>query len=136
VLRAALNAGGRLRIRWGNFDARSGGPGRQESQAFGLWSGFERGLFEEHGTRWMNSFLGLCAALGLLLWIERKILPEGTIAGVAVFMGMSATNMLVSGLADVLDLERHLLLFSAQFNVLLLIFAWLVLRGVRTRVRG
>ncbi|HLM98286.1 MAG TPA: hypothetical protein VK335_03335 [Bryobacteraceae bacterium] len=126
-LRAALNEGGMQRPKYlGNFEAASGQPARAQSQSFAAWSDLKRMLFYDHAPRFLLSFLGLAVLVTALLALARRSLPRGAVAGGMVLIGMAFTEMLVSSLAEGMEPARHLMIFFAQFDMLLLAALWLM----------
>jgi len=127
ALRNSLSEAGRQR-EFGNFDQSAGYPPGAESRSFALWSDCKRALFFHRGPRVLFSFLGLAVAVALLLWASRKRLPAGALAGGFTLMGMALTEMLVSSLADAMEIARHHQIFLAMFDLLLLSAIYLGLR--------
>jgi hypothetical protein len=120
-----LDEAGRMRIPMGNFDVNSGQPPLAETRSFVAISNAKQRVFFHHGLRLVLSFVSLSALfLALLAW-NRDRLPKGALAGGLVLVGMSATNLVVSAMAEVFDPTRHLLLFFAQWDLLLVATAWL-----------
>ena len=114
-----------MRIPMGNFDVNSGQPPLTETRSFVAISDAKQRVFFHHGLRLFLSFVSLSALfLALLAW-NRNRLPKGALAGGLVLVGMSATNLLVSAMAEVFDPTRHLLIFFAQYDLLLVATAWL-----------
>ena len=119
ALRDSLSVAGNQRS-MGNFDMSTGFRPGTESRAFASWSNFKRRLFFSHGPRFLFAFLGMAAVLSGLLWLWRRRLPSGTMAGGLVLIGMALTELAISSLADALDIERHHLIFFALFDMLVL----------------
>lgn len=127
----SLGEAGRMRIPMGNFDVNSGQPPLAETRSFVAISDAKRWAFFRHGLRHLLSFIALSALfLGLVAWHCDR-LPKGAWAGGLVLVGMSATNLCLSAMAEVNDPTRHLLIFFAQYDLLLVATAWLALTGGR-----
>jgi hypothetical protein len=123
--RRALDDAGRMRIPMGNFDVNSGQHPRAETRSFVVISDVKKAAFFHHGSRLLLSFVALAASfLALLAW-NRDRLPKGAWAGGLVLAAMSATNLVVSAMGEVFDPTRHLLIFFAQYDLLLLATLWL-----------
>jgi hypothetical protein len=121
----SLDEAGRIRIPMGNFDVNSGQAPLAETRSFVVISDAKQRVFFHHGLRLILSFVSLSALfLALLTW-NRDRLPRGALAGGLVLVGMSATTMVVYSMADVFDPTRHLLIFFAQWDLLLVATAWL-----------
>ena len=131
-----LDEGCRMRIPMGNFDAHSGQPPLAETRSFVAISDAKQRVFFHHGERLFLSFVALASVFLALLAGNRHRLPKGALAGGVVFVGMSATNLVTSAMAEVFDPTRHLLIFFAQFDVLSLATIWLGLRFLGDRVPG
>jgi hypothetical protein len=128
-----LDEAGRMRIPMGNFDVHSGQPPLAETRSFVAISDAKQRAFFHHGLRLFLSFVALSALfLALLAW-NRDRLPKGASAGGLVLVGMSATNLVVSAMAEVFDPTRHLLIFFAQYDLLLVATAWLAFACARAR---
>ena len=126
ALRNSLDDAGRQRPILGNFDVKAGLPPLAESQSFALWSGLKRRLFEHHGSRFLFCSLGVGTAVGVLLFCERRRLDRGAFWGGYALIGMMATELAISSLADAVDVARHHLLFYAIFDLLLIVGVCLV----------
>jgi len=134
ALRVSLNEAGRQRPIYGNFDPGSGAAPFAQSQAFATWSDFKARKFRGKGPRLVFSFLAL-AALGMgLLCAQRRTLPPGTFTAGICLIGMTFTELLVSSLADAVDVPRHHWIFFAQTDMLLLMSFWLAARLWKLRV--
>ena len=117
----------------GNFDVNSGQPPLAETRSFVAISDAKQRVFFHHGLRLFLSFVSLSALfLALLVWNGDR-LPKGALAGGLVLVGMSATNLAVSAMAEVYDPTRHLLIFFAQYDLLLVATAWLAFACARVR---
>jgi hypothetical protein len=128
-----LDEAGRMRIPMGNFDVNSGQPPLAETRSFVAISDAKQRVFFHHGLRLFLSFVSLSALfLALLVWNGDR-LPKGALAGGLVLVGMSATNLAVSAMAEVYDPTRHLLIFFAQYDLLLVATAWLAFACARVR---
>ena len=136
ALRTSLREAGRQRPVYGNFDPSTGVAPFAESQSFALWSNLKRALFYGKGPRFLFSFLAIAALVSSLLRLERRSLPKGAVAGGVCLAGMALTELLVSSLADAVDVPRHHLIFFAQFDMLLLAGIWLVMRWDRRPARA
>jgi len=129
----SLDEAGRMRIPMGNFDVNSGQPPLAETRSFVAISDVKQQAFFHHGLRLFLSFVFLSALfLTLLVW-NRDRLPRGALAGGLVLVGMSAANLVISAVAEVFDPTRHLLIFFAQYDLLLVAAAWLALRFLTAR---
>jgi hypothetical protein len=130
AVRSSLDDAGRQRPPLGNFDPSAGlAPGAQ-SQAFAFWSNFKRMLFNRRGSRYLTYFFCVMATMALLLFVQRRSLPAGGMAGGFILIGMAATELAVSSLADAMEIARHHLLFYAHFDMLLILGVWLLGRLV------
>jgi hypothetical protein len=121
----SLDEAGRMRIPMGNFDVHSGQPPLAETRSFVAISDAKQRMFFHHGLRHFLSFVTLSALFLALLARNRDRLPKGALAGGLVLVGMSAANLVVSAMAEVFDPTRHLLIFFAQYDLLLVATAWL-----------
>jgi hypothetical protein len=128
ALRHSLDAAGRQRPVLGNFDITAGMPPLAESRSFALWSNLKRRLFEHRGPRFFFCFLGLSAAVAVLLFLQRRRLERGEFLGGYILIGMTATELAISSLADAVEIPRHHLLFYAQFDLLVIAAACLAMR--------
>jgi hypothetical protein len=105
-------------------------PPLAESRSFALWSDVKRGLFELRGPRFLFCFLGLSAAVAVLLFLHRRRLERGEFWGGYILIGMAATELAISSLADAVEIPRHHLLFYAQFDLLVIAAACLAVKGL------
>ena len=126
ALLKSLAEAGRHRPMLGNFDPSAGKPAGYQSQSFAAWSDLKKKLFLDKSLRLLLSFTGLALLVTALLVRQRRTLPRGAIAGGIALVGMTATEMLVSSLADAIDVPRHHLIFYAHFDLLLLAGLWLL----------
>jgi heme A synthase len=136
ALRASLDEAGRQRPALGNFDRSAGIAPYAESQAFAGWSNLKRTLFDRRGSRFFNCFVAVAAVVALLLLWQRRSLPAGGVAAGLILIGMAATELAVSSLADAMEIPRHHLLFYALFDILVIAAVWLVLRRRRPSKMG
>ncbi len=140
VLRRSLNEAGIQRPYLGNFDVHTGYPRFQASRAFAFWSDLKRRTFDRRGPRYFFTFLGLAAAVAMLLAAQRRTLPQGAVAGGVVLIGMAFTALCVASLADAVDVPRHHLLFYVLFDMLLVVLvhlsvgAWLARKRQRRTI--
>jgi hypothetical protein len=124
----------------GNFDVHTGYPRFQASRAFAFWSDLKRRTFDRRGPRYFFTFLGLAAAVAMLLAAQRRTLPQGAVAGGVVLIGMAFTALCVASLADAVDVPRHHLLFYVLFDMLLVVLvhlsvgAWLARKRQRRNI--
>jgi hypothetical protein len=135
ALRFSLSEAGIQRPNLGNFDARTGYPRFQSSRAFAFWSDLKRWAFDQRGSRYLFTFIGLSAVVGTLLAAQRRSLHAGAMAGGVALIGMAFTAMLVASLADAVDVPRHHLLFYALSDMLVVLMVHLSVRAVLTRTR-
>jgi hypothetical protein len=84
--------------------------------------------------RLVDTLLLLGAVVSGLLFWNRPTLPAGAVSGGLVFIGIAATNLVVSAMGDVLDQVRHQLIFFAQLDVLMLAALWLGVRLWNSRL--
>lgn len=133
----SLSEAGRQRPVLGNFDRAAGLPERYESQAFALWSNLKRSAFDQHGTRYLWCLIGLwCSAIGVVR-LQWKSSSAGLLAGILVLLGISISELIVSSLADAIEVPRHHLLFYSATDLLLLAVLTLVpFRGKYTGTHG
>ena len=132
VVETALFDASFQRARLGNYGRSVGKPPWAQSQAFSVWSEVKRWVLNEHP--WLYGFYAASLSLLLPVWLirqgtgRRPELAEG-----AIVLGAATILMLLIGaLADGLDYLRHLFLFNACLDVLVL--AWLAaLTGGRAR---
>jgi hypothetical protein len=127
ALRTSLDEAGRHRPVLGNFDRSAGLPPYTESHAFAWWSDWKRMVFEHRGSRFLTCFAGLAVVAGLLLVLERRYLPPGAVLVGGGLVAASCTELVVSSLADAMDVPRHHLVFYATcdlLSVLVLYLAW------------
>jgi len=124
-LRVSLDEAGRQRPALGNFDPSAGLAPYAESQAFALWSGFKRALFDRRGSRYFILFVVLCGSVAAGLMGQRRRLPDGAAAAGLILIGMACTELAVASLADAMEVPRHHLLFYTFFDLLLLTGVWL-----------
>lgn len=132
ALRVSLDEAGRQRPTLGNFDPSAGLPPYAQSRAFAFWSDAKRALFEHRGSRYLTCFLVLAAAVAALLVSQRRQLPKGAVPAGLILIGMAATELAVSSLADAMDVPRHHLLFYALCDMLLLSAVWLASLPLRS----
>ena len=135
ALRFSLNEAGIQRPYLGNFDVRTGYPRFHASRAFAFWSDLKRWAFNEKGSRYLFTFIGLAAAVGTMLAAQRRGLQAGTMAGGVVLIGMAFTAMFMASLADAVDVPRHHLLFYVLFDMLVVLLVHLSVRAVLARAR-
>jgi hypothetical protein len=135
ALRFSLNEAGIQRPYLGNFDVSTGYPRFHASRAFAFWSDLKRRAFNERGTRYLFTFIGLAAVVGTLLAAQRRSLHTGAIAGGVVLIGMAFTTLFVASLADAVDVARHHLLFYALSDMLVVLVVHLSVRAVLVRTR-
>jgi hypothetical protein len=125
AMRRSLNEAGIQRPYLGNFDVHTGYPRFQESHAFAFWSGVKRRAFDQKGPRFFFTFLGLAAAVAVLLAAQRRTLRRGAVTGGVVLIGMAFTALCVASLADAVDVPRHHLMFYVLFDMLLVLLVHL-----------
>jgi hypothetical protein len=118
-VRSALAKGAKQRFGVGNSDISAGFPRYTESKAFAAWSGFKRALFFERGGLYIASIAGAAAIFVLLLLAGRKMLPAGSLAAGFALLGMEFTE-LGATVADAADMDRHLMIFFALFDMMLI----------------
>jgi len=136
ALRASLDETGRFVSAAGNFDRGAGRAPAAQYHSFQVASAAKRFLFYHHGDFLVCYFAGLALGVtGMLVW-NRKVLPEGAQGGGLALAGMATTTLGVSALADVYEQVRHQLVSLALFDMLLLVFLWLVIRYRPLRVPG
>ncbi len=120
-LDTALGQGGRQRPPMGNFERSPQRPDTTESHTFALWSDAKRALFHGHGVRY-GIFYALVTGLACAFAIaRRRAMPGVLIAGVFAIAGMGITEVLISSLADAVDVARHFFIAAAILDVELLI---------------
>ena len=110
-----------------------------KEKLFSAWSGFKRALFFERGGLYMASVAGAAAILVLLLITGRKILPAGSLPAGFALLGMEFTE-LGATVADAADMDRHLMIFFALFDMALIAVFYLIAAHVSagrlSRTRG
>ena len=125
TVRSALAKGAKQRFGVGNFDISAGFPRYTESKAFSAWSGFKRALFFERGGLYIASIAGAAAIFVLLLIAGRKMLPAGSLPAGFALLGMEFTE-LGATVADAADMDRHLMIFFALFDMMLIAVFYLI----------
>jgi hypothetical protein len=125
ALRASLSQAGHRREQFGNFDISAGLPPLAESRAFSLWSGLNRRIIAERGSRLIFQALGAAVLLFGLVFTDRHALPRGAVTAAVVLAGMTFTEMAVSSLTDFMDIERHHLVFFALLDMMMLCVVYL-----------
>ena len=129
ALTFSLNEAGTQRPYLGNFDVRTGYPRFHASRAFAFWSDLKRWAFNERGSRYLFTFIGLAAVVGTLLAAQRRSLHTGAMAGGVVLIGMAFTTLFVASLADAVDVPRHHLLFYVMSDMLVVSMVYLSVRA-------
>jgi hypothetical protein len=135
ALRSSLNEAGTQRPNLGNFDVHTGYPRFHASRAFAFWSDLKRWAFNKRGSRYLFTFIGLSALVGILLAAQRRSLPTGSVVGGIVLVGMAFTAMFVASLADAVDVPRHHLLFYVLSDMLVVLMVHLSVRALLARTR-
>ena len=135
ALRISLNEAGTQRPNLGNFDVHTGYPRFHASRAFAFWSDLKRWAFNKRGSRYLFTFIGLSALVGILLAAQRRSLPTGSVVGGIVLVGMAFTAMFVASLADAVDVPRHHLLFYVLSDMLVVLMVHLSVRALLARTR-
>jgi hypothetical protein len=106
----------------GNFDQASGLPAGARSRRFDAWSG-ARASLGRVGLFWIVALLGVNLAAAVRAGAKpgrRSLLRDGLIA----LCAMAALEFFVCSMADYLDdVSRHLYVFQAMFDLLLIIDA-------------
>jgi hypothetical protein len=128
TMRDALSEAGRQHD-FGNFDMSAGYPPGAESRAFALWSDVKKHFFYRHGAVFLFAFLALAALLGLMLWLDRKRLPQGAWLGGLCLIGASFMEMGIATLCDSMDITRHSTIFFALFDMIALACAYLIIHA-------
>jgi hypothetical protein len=98
---------------FGNFSRDTGLPATTTSRAFALWSDFKQELFRNRPGRYLLLLLVPSLLLVALLhgpWRD----------GVYLLAVMAFSELVIGALADVLETTRHLFLFNAMLDLLLL----------------
>jgi hypothetical protein len=132
TMRNGLALGGRQRFGAGNFDMSAGFPPYTESNAFSLWSGFKCATFFGRGGLYMACIAGLAAIFLSLLIAGRSMLPAGSVLAGFALLGMELTE-LGATLADAAEMDRHLLVSFAIFDIMLIAVFYLVTAHVGAR---
>ena len=135
ALRFSLNEAGTQRPYLGNFDRHMGYPRFQTSRAFAFWSDLKKAAFDQKGSRYFFTFLGLAGAVAALLAAQCRSLHPGAVAGGVALIGMAFTALCVASLADAVDVPRHHLLFYVLFDMLVVLLVHLGVREWLTRAR-
>src|SRR5262249_23098755 len=130
TIRSSLDDAGRQRPPLGNFDQSAGLPPYTESRAFAFWSSFKRSLFQDRGSRFLTYFLGLSVVVAILVVLERRGLPAGSVAAGLILIAMACTELAIASMADAMEVPRHHLIFYAFFDLLILVAIWLCGRRV------
>jgi hypothetical protein len=136
ALRVSLNEAGTQRPNLGNFDVHTGYPPFHASRAFAFWSDLKRRAFNERGSRYLLTFIGLSGFVGILLAAQRRSLPTGSVVGGVVLVGMAFTAMFVASLADGVDVPRHHLLFYVLSDMLVVLTVHLSVRALLGSLGG
>jgi hypothetical protein len=129
TLRHALDQAGRERAPQGDLPRAAGVAEYSESQAFAEWSRFKRTVFENHGPRLLFFFLGLSLALLLLSLRHGRDALLASLCLVAMALGA----LLIGAFGDVAETTRHLFVFNALVDVMLLACITLVCRSFHGR---
>lgn len=96
----------------GNFDRSAGRPPHSQSQSYAWWSSLKRRAFEFHP--WL--FLGWVAGLAALACgFFGRAFPV-----VWALAAMTAGELLTASLGDAIEMTRHLFLFNAMADILLI----------------
>ena len=102
-------------FRFGNFSRDSGFPVAATSQAFAFWSDFKQEFFRDRPGRYLLLLLVPSLLLVVLLrgpWRD----------GAYLLTGMAFTELVLGSLGDVKETTRHLFLFNAMLDLVLLCF--------------
>lgn len=128
---AGLDEAAFQRPRIGNYPQSAGKPPYTQATAFSAWSSLKRWTFAEHTWRYgLYCLLAVALPPWLLARRVRKRREEWVAAGVCL-SSMAVLMLLIGCLGDVLDSLRHLFLFNAMLDVLVLAFAGSVLMTAR-----
>jgi hypothetical protein len=136
ALEASLDQGGRQRPPMGNFDRSTGLPPFTETHEFAFWSNAKRALFHLHGVRYLSCFVLTAALICAIATARRKTLPGVLVAGVYAIAGMDITEVLVTALADAVDVTRHYFIAATILDLELLIVLWMLITGLNYRVHA
>ncbi len=117
----AMNEGSRLRHLVGNSTPGSGRAEYEESRSFTQWSGPKRRVFEGRA-----SLLTVVAAILCALSAAQAIRAPGLAPLYLAPPAMGAAELLIAGLADTLEVARHMSLFHAIFDLLVVLPPWAV----------
>lgn len=117
-LALAMDEGSRLRHALGNFTPDSGRAELEESQTFTQWSGPKRWLFEKRGARlvWAALVLFSLSAAWALRDLSSPLSPM-----FLALPAMGLTELAIAGLADTLEVARHMFVFHAICDLLLVL---------------
>jgi hypothetical protein len=111
---AAMQEAARLRHLVGNFTRESGKPEYAESATFAWWSDAKRAMFEPSGVRFTVASL-LLIAVSIAWAVRTRSLMPGLLAAMALL------KMGIGTLADTLEVARHLFLFHAMCDLMLIL---------------
>ena len=104
----------------GNYDRSAGKPPFAQSRAFSAWSTMKQSVFGGHGYRYGIYCAALCLLLPLTLLRRGGKQRRVWIAAALVLVSMAGMTLLIGCLADGVDFLRHLFLFNACVDLMIL----------------
>jgi len=116
---ARMDTAGLQRPYLGNFDRSTGRPEYAKSQSFAMWSGLKTRIFGRHGLRYLIYSLLLTGFVTVLAVARRKSMLPGMPEAIWTLLGLMLIELTVASFGDVLDSERHYLLFSVLTDLLI-----------------
>jgi hypothetical protein len=117
LITLALNASAREREDHGNFTRASGKPPAARSHSFAVVSDTRRGWFESHPMYYGAHLIAISAAA---LWVAIKRL-KGALLPLLLILACASFEFFVSALGDCKETTRHLFLFRAMMELVLVI---------------
>jgi hypothetical protein len=117
LITLALNASAREREDHGNFTRASGQPPAARSHSFALVSDTRRGWFESHPLYYLAHLIAISVAA---LWVALRRL-KGALLPLLLILACASFEFFVSALGDCAETTRHLFLFRAMMEVVLVI---------------
>jgi len=127
---AGLDEAALQRSRIGNYAKSAGRPPAERSYAFAAWSSLKTRIFWDHPWRYRTYIGVLCVSLPWLCWRSRTKRRPDWIGGAVCLAAMAILTLLIGCLGDALDPIRHLFLFNAILDMLLVACLFAGLRPV------
>jgi hypothetical protein len=120
LIRIALDDASAQRVRMGNYDRKAGKPPYAQSRAFSAWSAIKQAVFDTHGIRYGIYCAGACLLLPFTLLRRGGKQRQIWMASALVLIAMAGMTLLIGCLADGVDYLRHLFLFNACVDLMIL----------------